>query len=184
MNDKELAFHYICTRDKARELVKAHDRFWVSNCGCREERGGKCSRSRIDLCLLFNPHFSGTGSEYKEISRSEVEEILREAEEKHLVTRPFRNEENRSVTDGICFCCDDCCGYFVHPDEYKCDKGDQIELTDEDRCANCGSCVDVCYFSARTMDEERLAVDREACYGCGLCIDVCPQNSISMVKRD
>jgi len=41
------ALHYVCTHDEARRLIAAHDRFWVSNCGCRESRAA-CNRSRID----------------------------------------------------------------------------------------------------------------------------------------
>ena len=53
MNGKDVAFHYVCIRDEARELIKKFNRFWVSRWGCREERGSKCRRSRIDLRLMF-----------------------------------------------------------------------------------------------------------------------------------
>ncbi|HTY92233.1 MAG TPA: hypothetical protein VMC84_13740 [Methanocella sp.] len=56
-----------------------------------------------------------------------VDAILNEAKEKHLVPRPYRNEKGR--LDWICFCCDDCCGYFrgLHD---PCEKGSVIESTD------------------------------------------------------
>lgn len=183
MNDKDLAFHYVCTRDEARKIVDSHNRFWVSNCGCREERGD-CARSRIDLCLMFSDDTVGSGgSNRKEISRAEVEEILKEAKNKFLVTRPFRNEENMPQTDGICFCCDDCCDYFLNPNENVCDKGKLIEITDSDKCISCGTCIDVCYFGARKLDD-KLIIDQDNCYGCGLCVDVCPEGCIEMVDRD
>ena len=182
MEQKDLAFHYVCTREQARNLIKGLDRFWVMNCGCRENRG-KCSRSRMDVCLMFKGDIAGSGSaRTKEISRAEVEDIFREAEEKHLVTRPFRNESNMAETDGICFCCDDCCGYFLDPSEV-CDRGSLVETMDPDKCTNCGTCVDICYFGARKLDNDQLAIDRESCYGCGLCIDVCPEGSVEMVSR-
>ena len=112
-----------------------------------------------------------------------VEEVYQEAEEKHLVTRPFRNEENRAETDGICFCCDDCCEYFVDPSQ-QCDKGKFVEKSDLDRCENCGRCVEVCYFGARSVDDGRLAIEQDSCYGCGLCTDVCPEECIQMVSRE
>lgn len=47
-NEPEPSFHYISTREEARKIIDAHDRFWVSNCGCREggSPGGKppCGR--------------------------------------------------------------------------------------------------------------------------------------------
>jgi len=180
MPDSEILFHYVCTREEARGLVDARDRFWVSNCGCREGRGG-CSRSRMDVCLVFNPAFGGSGSDMHEITRSDVEDIFHEAEIKHLVTRPFRNADNRSKTDGICFCCDDCCGYFLNPEE-KCDKGRLAEVTDMDACTDCALCVDVCLFHARRMVNDKLVVEHDSCYGCGLCLDVCPEECIQLAS--
>jgi len=181
MNEKDLAFHYVCTREQAKDLVTEHNKFWVSNCGCRESHG-KCTRSRVDLCLIFREDVGTSGSRKKEISNVEVEEIFKEAKEKHLVTRPFRNEKNMKETTGICFCCDDCCAYFLNPDE-KCDKGGFIERTDQNLCNNCGECEEVCYFKARKMDSDELFVDRSNCYGCGLCLDACPEDCIEMVQR-
>ena len=184
MSEKDLAFHYVCTREKAKDIVGQHDRFWVMNCGCREERGG-CDRSRIDVCLMFRGDIPGSGgSGRKEISRDDVEEILREAEDKHLVTRPFRNEENMTQTEGICFCCDDCCVHFLKPGDYSCDKGDLIQRTENDRCTSCGECTQVCYFGARKLDNEELQIDRDTCYGCGLCVDACPEDCVGMIPRN
>jgi len=180
MSENEPAFHYVCTHDRARELVESHDRFWVSNCGCREGRG-KCARSRMDVCLIFAEGFPGSGTGKKPATRAEVNEILSEAKDKHLVTRPFRDDA-RTSTDGICFCCDDCCGYFLDPSE-KCDKGELIESTDLPECNNCGECVEICYFKARKMSEGQLTVDSGACYGCGLCVDVCPKECIGLARR-
>ncbi len=180
MSGQGLEMHYVCTREEARELTKPVPRFWISNCGCREGRG-KCERSRMDVCLMFAQGDPGSGSGKKEIPLSEVEEIFQEAEAKHLVARPFRNEA-RTATEGICFCCDDCCGYFLNKDE-TCDRGRLIERTDMEQCTECGVCKDVCYFGARLMKEDRFAVARENCYGCGVCRDVCPEECIEMVAR-
>jgi Pyruvate/2-oxoacid:ferredoxin oxidoreductase delta subunit len=176
------AIHYVSTRGEAGELVKDLTCFWVSNCGCRESRGNKCSRSRMDVCLYFRDDFGPTGSGFRQISRKEVEEIFQEAQNKHLVTRPFRDEKNMTETAGICFCCDDCCGYFLNPQE-KCDKGKLIEKTDREVCNNCGICIEVCYFKARKMNEGEFVIERENCYGCGLCLDVCALECIEMEKR-
>ncbi len=182
MDQKDLAFHYVCTREQARELINGRDRFWVMNCGCRESRG-QCSRSRMDVCLMFRGDIAGSGgTSTKEISPAEVEDIFKEAEEKHLVTRPFRNESNMAETDGICFCCDDCCGYFLDPSEI-CDRGSLVETTDSDKCTDCGTCVDICYFGARRLGGDQLAIDKDNCYGCGLCIDACPEGSVEMTLR-
>ena len=180
MTEQGIPIHYVCTHEKAKELVDAHAKFWVCNCGCREAHKG-CARSRMDLCLMFHPDDPGSGSGKHEISAKDAQAILDEARVNHLVARPFRSEA-RTGTDGICFCCDDCCGYFLHPEE-KCDKGDLVSATDVDACTDCGACTDICYFRARTMEEGKLAVDVDACYGCGLCRDACQEACIDMVPR-
>ena len=184
MDNQDLAFHYVCTRDQAKEIAGGFDRYWVMNCGCREERGSKCARSRMDLCLMFTEESGGSGgSGKKEISRAELDGIFKEAEEKHLVSRPFRNDKDRTKTEGICFCCDDCCWYFVKPTENICDKGNLFENTTMDECTHCGECVEVCYFGVRKMEDGELTLNRDECYGCGLCIDVCPTECIKMVPH-
>ena len=182
MDENVVALHYVCTRDKAKALIDSHTRFWVSNCGCRELRGN-CARSRIDVCLQFRPVTAASPSGLKEISRAEAEEILTEARDKHLVSRPFRNETDPSEVDGICFCCDDCCGYFVDPGGYGCDKGRTMEETDIKACTGCGECVSVCYFGARRLRGGSLLLNRDRCHGCGLCVDVCPEDCVTMVPR-
>jgi len=181
MSNDALAFHYVCTLESARKLAESHNRFWVTNCGCRE-RKGKCDRSLTDVCLVFNEAFLGSGTERKEVVLADVQEILHEAREKHLVSRPFRDETKTSV-DGICFCCDDCCYYFLNPQE-RCDKGELMERTDMPACNDCGECVDVCYFKARSTEGGGLAVDSAKCYGCGLCVDVCPEGCVRLVARE
>ena len=176
------SFHYIATLEEAERIVRDHDRFWVSNCGCREGGPG-CKRSRVDLCLFFdNSDIKGTGSNFHEVDHEFVDGILKEAKEKHLVSRPFRYENDRTRNQGICFCCDDCCEYFKGSD-YPCDKGKFIEKTDREACTDCGDCEDVCYYSARTMADGKLELNRDNCAGCGLCRDVCPVDCIRMVER-
>ncbi len=189
---EELNMHYVCTRDEARKLIDQQSRFWVSDCGCRTGNEKGCKRSRVDVCLWWNGGEGSAGSGTKEVTRAQVEEILKEAETKHLVSRPFRNWDNETKkvmpgTAGICFCCDCCCGYFSKRNgivneggDFECDKGDLAEKTDFDSCTDCGACVDVCYFDARKMENGKLAVKHSECYGCGLCMDVCPVSCIEM----
>ncbi len=185
MSKPKYPIHYVSTLDEAGKLVRQHKKFWISNCGCREGQRNKCKRSRIDVCLYFTDTFGSTGTGFKRVNRAEVKRILKEAREKFLVSRPFRNPKKKNIVDGICFCCDCCCWYFTSPKgkKYRCDKGVYIEQTDLARCTACGSCVDVCYFEARDIKKRTLKINRRRCYGCGLCIEVCPEESILMVKR-
>lgn len=118
----------------------------------------------------------------KELSKELVVTLLEEVKTKHLVCRPFRYMKNPSETEGICFCCDDCCGYFLDPTQ-KCDKGTMIENTTMEECSLCGICVEHCFFKARTIEKEVLHVHHHHCYGCGLCADVCPENCVKMLPR-
>ena len=177
----EIPMHYVCTLDEARALVARHEKFWLSNCGCREGNDGKCERSRIDVCLYFE-EMGSSGSGLHSIRPEEARAVLAHAAERGLVPRPFRNDPDRSRTAGVCFCCDDCCSYFQNPEE-ACDKGRKVERTDMDTCTSCGDCVPACHFVARAMKGTELAVDRARCYGCGVCVDTCPEDFISMVER-
>jgi ferredoxin len=180
MSMDDLAFHFVCTLDEAKSMVDKRKKFWISNCNCREHRG-PCKRSRADVCLQFVAHTAADGPSKHVATRDEVDAIFEEAREKHLVPRPFRNRSRKGI-DGICFCCDDCCGYFLGL-HGLCDKGKLIEQTDREICIDCGVCAGVCHFGARVA-EEALKVDREKCYGCGICVDACAMKAIAMVPRN
>jgi len=182
MAEQEIPIHYVCTHDQAKELINKNKNFWVSNCGCREGNEKGCQRSRIDVCLMFDEGEGSSGSNKKAVDRNFVDGIMQETTDKNLVARPFRNEA-RTETSGICFCCDDCCGYFAEDNKYTCDKVKYIEKTDIVQCTHCGVCVDVFYFGARTMKDDKLTINRDNCYGCGLCVTVCPEKCIKMIER-
>jgi Pyruvate/2-oxoacid:ferredoxin oxidoreductase delta subunit len=171
--------HYVCTRGEAADLIDAAWEFWVCNCGCREAKGS-CGRSRHDVCLMFADAGS-SGSGKRRIDRVDAEAVLSTARDCGLVARPFRNAQ-RTAVEGICFCCDDCCGYFLDPTE-RCDKGPSVESTRVGECNACGLCEDVCYFGARSVTDAGLIVKRDRCHGCGLCADVCPEDCVDMVPR-
>lgn len=182
---KQAPIHYVCTREEALALAKRHDRFWVSNCGCREERKNRCRHGRIDVCLQFAADSAASGTGRREISRAEVDAIFAFALAQNLIPRPFRSDTDPKITEGVCFCCDDCCYYLLNPDGSPCDRGAHVEKTDMDACTHCAACVDVCHFGARKMDlnGKVLTVDKYRCYGCGICRDVCPEECITMTKR-
>jgi len=180
-DNNEIPMHFVCTRDEAKKLIETQDKFWIGNCGCRDPEGG-CKRSKIDVCLWFENSEGSDSEGVREVTKEKALELIKLAEESILVTRPFRKYDNRKEMGGICFCCDDCCGYFVNKDEI-CDKGAFIEKTDFNSCNNCGNCLDVCYFKAREIDNDKLQVNSDKCYGCGICAGICPMNCIEMIKR-
>jgi len=54
-----------------------------------------------------------------------------------------------------------------------------ISAVDEEICAGCGLCVEVCSYNARELNEiNKVAEVNEAlCVGCGACIVACPSNA-------
>jgi ferredoxin len=182
MSEKSLAIHYVCTYDEAKRLIDRAPEFCVSNCGCREGQKRPCARSRHDVCLMFDLKASASGSGKRPLTRAEAEALLNEARGAGLVCRPFRTPD-RSGTEGVCFCCNDCCGYFLDPQE-KCDRGKTEQATDPSACTNCGACVDICFFQARKIGAGgELNVDRDKCYGCGNCLPTCPVGAITLAPR-
>ncbi len=54
-----------------------------------------------------------------------------------------------------------------------------IAWVDPEICVGCGVCVEVCAYSARTLNEVTgiADVDEALCAGCGACISACPSNA-------
>jgi len=178
---KPTPMHYVCTYSEAGRFIAGARTFWVSPCICRDGGEG-CKRSRHEVCLGFVKRGVSQPAKARRITREEAEALGRYAQEKGLVPRPYRNAEKKGVTEGLCFCCDCCCTYFAGDDNY--DKGREIERTDMARCTHCGACEPVCYFGARVMEGDKLALDRDRCAGCGLCVGSCPEECIEMAGRD
>ena len=182
MSWTEPVSHAVCTKDEAREIIGALDRFWVSTCWCREEKG-KCARSPMEVCLSFREDAPVNPAGRREISKDEALNLIEEARDRGLVSRTFARKNGGGRLDGICLCCDDCCEFFNGRTEDKPARGRLIEKTIEGCCSSCGMCERACRFEARQMDEGELVVIRHRCYGCGVCADTCATNCIEMVPR-
>ena len=53
---------------------------------------------------------------------------------------------------------------------------------ESDTCTGCEACVDTCFYSAITMQDEKAVVDQDACDGCGTCTWMCPVDAPKMVE--
>lgn len=67
-----------------------------------------------------------------------------------------------------------------HVEERRDFMGLKLAIKDEDKCIDCGRCLEHCRFSAITEDYE---IVRDSCEGCAVCQLVCPEDAISMVDR-
>lgn len=54
--------------------------------------------------------------------------------------------------------------------------GGGLAVIDQDKCTQCGTCMDLCRFSAVTAD---FNIDDISCEGCGVCVDFCPEQAIA-----
>lgn len=55
--------------------------------------------------------------------------------------------------------------------------------TEPDKCKNCGTCAERCYFGARTMEHGVMHYYPDLCTGCGLCVSTCPEDILQLKKR-
>lgn len=170
--------HVIWTLEEAAAAIPRQKDFWLSNCGCREDNGSKCSKG-LQVCLGFSEEATSTPHGREKISRDRVQELLAFAREQKLVPRPYLDEAG-TVT-ALCLCCPCCCSYIKG--SYPNIAGKSIETTDMAACNSCGACVDLCYFGARKLEYGALKVDKAKCYGCGVCVADCPSGAIKMAKR-
>ena len=53
--------------------------------------------------------------------------------------------------------------------------GGGVAVIDLQRCTGCGTCIDLCRWSAIGPD---FVVDEIGCEGCGVCVDFCPEQAI------
>jgi len=51
-------------------------------------------------------------------------------------------------------------------------------------CTGCGLCIQVCPFSALSLDNENIIVVSEACTGCGACVPECPTAALSLPEAE
>ncbi len=55
-----------------------------------------------------------------------------------------------------------------------------IAVVDEEHCAGCKICIDLCAYKAITFDEEKkvASINEALCKGCGTCVAACPSGAI------
>jgi len=59
-------------------------------------------------------------------------------------------------------------------------EGGGVAIIDPERCTGCGTCIDMCRWSAISPE---FVVDEIACEGCGVCVDFCPEKAIDFPTK-
>ena len=70
---------------------------------------------------------------------------------------------------------------FLHPDiaTRETVSVKAPEKVDEDRCTQCGQCVEACRYNAMALLKEKVLIFPELCHACGACSTACPEEAIS-----
>ncbi len=142
----------------------------------------------VEVCLQMNQwaQFTMSKGAGKKVTLEEALAISDSAEEAGLV--------HTMATAGsfvMCNCCSDCC--IVLDPARKCGTLNQAVVKshyrsniDQDSCAGCQTCVEICPFGAIEMEKTpsskklKAAVELEKCFGCGVCAVACPSEAIKM----
>ncbi|MGI5172727.1 FAD-dependent oxidoreductase [Treponema sp. OMZ 840] len=138
-----------------------YDTFSVSDCSCRSSRrvlNQGCGHLEHDMCIHM-----GTGAEYyirtgrsRQVTREEVKEILKKAEEDGLMHQ-MPNIEGLGESAAICNCCACSCfamraaTMFNTPDTVRSNYVSQV---DSDKCVACGQCVENCPTNALKLGQK------------------------------
>lgn len=97
----------------------------------------------------------------------------------------FLSETNEDVAIIDCDVEEPNCHIFLNPD-IKTDKKVFLSVPeiDEDVCAGCGKCVQICQFNALALVKEKVITFPELCHSCGGCWLVCPLGAVLQGQRE
>lgn len=182
--------HHVSSYDDVRALVeKTEGPFSIMNCVCKQAGDlldRNCQQTDIrETCLTLNhtaQHHIDIGVG-REISKSEVFELLDMFEKEGLVVQP----ENAQSPAFFCLCCGCCCGVlrtlkqFPRPAEF-CTSNYFAEV-DSGVCIGCKKCLKRCQMEALSVENKLAKVDLDRCIGCGLCVSSCPSDAILLKKK-
>jgi ferredoxin len=172
---------HVLAFEDVQEIIENAEVISVTKCTCRLT-AHKCDK-KLEACLQIN-----RGAEYniargtgRRLTKEEALEVVRQAEEDGLIHVVMNKQ---AVDHFICNCCPCCCQtmpILIKHNISVIEPSRFAARVDPELCTACGTCLDRCYFSALTVEEDEAArVDAEKCMGCGLCQVTCPTGALSM----
>lgn len=184
LGDLEHVIPYTLARDI---VLKNPDHIVALECPCRTARAHPCLP--LDVCLVVGEPFAGFIAEHQPkrsrwITSDEAAEILAAEHARGHVHHAFFKDAMLGRFYAICNCCECCCAAMQaqRNGTPMLAASGYVSQVDADRCAGCGSCVDMCQFRALTLDGGHAVVDFEKCMGCSVCVDACPQGALSLTR--
>ncbi|MCG8641212.1 MAG: 4Fe-4S binding protein [Desulfobacterales bacterium] len=167
------------------DILRNSRSFALADCLCRT-RHKRCDNP-LEVCFYTNDVADKkvkTG-DARRVDLQEAAEVLKLANDHGLIHLTIYNPEQHVYA--LCSCCECCCHdiefmkKLSRPDLVA--HADYVASVDENRCLQCGECMERCIFSAQVMQDEKIFFHKENCYGCGLCVSTCPPDAIRMVLR-
>ncbi len=177
--------------EKAEEIISRVKRHAVGHCSCRHEKlhaGVKECDVPLEMCTSFNraADYLISHEMAKEVSKEEIRDLLTQAKERELV---LCADNVKSGVSFICLCCGCCCNVlqgitkFGFPNTVV--TSNFIAVHDDESCAECGECIEVCPINAISdMNGGKREINEEICLGCGVCALRCSTGSMTLRKRE
>jgi NAD-dependent dihydropyrimidine dehydrogenase PreA subunit len=193
---KEEHFGQVVTIEDIRKIINKAATVVRLPCACRWASMKKENRCCYSVSYTPDVWFEGLDMSYFGLAQDEG--LERVSPEEAIAQMESIEQEGAVHTiwtmmtpfiGAICNCQPgDCLGLrTLALDVQSMFRGEQVALVDEELCAGCGSCADVCQFQAITShsvaSEDKALVNGELCYGCGLCRNACPDDALRMVTR-
>jgi ferredoxin len=177
--------------EKATSIVESSNRFAVGICSCRHEKlhvGEKKCQVPLDTCSTFGPavDYMVRHDFAKEVSKSEMLELLARSKEMGLV---FCADNMKNDISFICHCCGCCCNALLGISKFGYPgmvvTSNFIAESDRKVCTECGTCAEACPIDAiRMLPEGDPEIDKSICLGCGVCALKCPTGALKLTKRE
>jgi ferredoxin len=185
LGDLEQTIPYALARDL---VLNNPEHIVVLECPCRAARENPCLP--LDVCLIVGEPFASFVVEHhprraRWISQGEAVEILRAEQGRGHVHHAFFKDAMLGRFYAICNCCSCCCGAMEaqRNGTPMIASSGYVAVVDDDLCAGCGECADMCQFAAISVDDGFARIDAVTCMGCGVCVSRCPQEAIDLVRE-
>jgi len=173
--------------ERLEQVLEPFADFAVGHCQCRlamhlVDKG--CSHS-TENCVCIGPAAKAVIDRglMRKISREEVIEIKRNAEQEGLVSFIINNLDPKQGS-GSCSCCGCCCHGLRAVKQFSApgliSQPHFVPMRRVENCKMCKKCIAICPMEAWTAVDKDLRFNRVRCIGCGLCVISCKHEALKL----